>query len=94
MILGFRIYQLPLQDGCSNHIQAAAPLRELSARSDIAVSTLRDRYHGTHAPRVQHTTRNLSIIHEDAPLDTTNAYANRGTFLTPNTHHSACQASL
>ena len=56
---------------------------KLSKRFGIPATTIRNRYRGTHAARGEYTARNLSIIQEDALIGSINAYANRGTLLTP-----------
>ena len=52
-------------------------------RFDVASSTLHDRVTGKHAPPGHRQPRNLSIHHERVLLDKINAYATRGTLLTP-----------
>lgn len=54
-------------------------------RFKVPATTLHDRMNDTHAPRGQRTRRNLSIPQEVALLNNINAYAGRGTLLTP--HH-------
>ena len=55
----------------------------VSARFDIAPTTLRDRHRRTHLPHGQKGPRNLSLAQEDALVSSINNYANRGTLLEP-----------
>lgn len=62
------------------------PKETFSAVADrflIPSSSLHDRLMGTHAPPSVHGPRHLSVEQEDALLDKINAYAARGTLLTP-----------
>ena len=58
-------------------------LSSVAARFQVATTTLHDHLTGTHSARGLNTPRNLSLIQEDALLDKINAYAKRGTLLTP-----------
>ena len=55
----------------------------VAARFEIPSSTFHDHLIETHAARGVRQPCNLSIIQEDALLDKINAYAKRGTLLTP-----------
>ena len=65
------------------HLHPSTSLTELANRTGIPRSTLHDRITHTHLPRGHRTNRNLSIIKEEALLNKINAYAARGTLLTP-----------
>ena len=56
---------------------------KLSKRFGVPATTIRNRYSGTHAARGENTARHLSIIQEDTLIGSINAYADRGTLLTP-----------
>ena len=55
----------------------------VSKRFGVAASTLHDRLKDTHLPRGHRGIRKLSADQEDALISEINAYADRGTLLTP-----------
>ena len=57
--------------------------QQLSNQFGVAPTTIHDHLHGTHSPHSRHPSRKLSIEQEAALIDKINAYANRGTLLTP-----------
>ena len=57
--------------------------RTVSDRFDVASSTLQDRVAGTHAAPGKRLHRNLSTAEEDVLLAKIEAYASRGTLLSP-----------
>ena len=64
----------------------------IAARFHVPQSTLRNRLTDTHATPGLCMPRNLSLIQEDILLDKVNAYADRGTLLTPGNIHQLAQA--
>ena len=65
------------------HAHPRETLRSVAERFEVPASSLHYRLNNTHAPRGHQTPRNLSIVQEDALIDKINAYAERGTLLTP-----------
>ncbi len=74
-----------MDDAISHKLQhPQQPYREVADHSHVASSTLHDRVTGKHAARGERHSRNLSIEQEGVLLGEINAYAERGTLLTPS----------
>ena len=65
----------------------------LSKRFQLPSSTIHDHFIGSHADKGRRAHRNLSVEQEDAIIDKINAYAERGTLLTPQ-HINELAAAL
>lgn len=57
--------------------------KAVADRYKVARSTLYDRHRGLHLSHQEGAARALSMIQEDVLIDRINAFANRGTLLTP-----------
>ena len=69
-----------------------APYSAIADRFQVPSSTLNDRFRSIHPPRGSHGLRNLSVPQERVLLDKINAYADRGTLLTPRHIHTLAEA--